>query len=415
VEPADAPVSIEPVGAHARRLFREHDLYLRRTYPKQKYLHWPVLREGLGVGRLLFGLVLLGRPVRRRFGIPLFRQIGDMVRLMRQGVDANCYYFFELYRPGGLARAAQYLTRFETKNGLLRALNWKLRPRENDDNPGDKYLLSQRCRENGLSAVPVLLLADGERLDWNGHGPEHLRRDLFLKFRRGKGARGTETVHWTGAAHRLGDGRLVNEAGLLDHIQAKAKERNRDLMVLPRLVNHPAIADLADRSVMAMRVITCRDAQDRPEVALAFLRVLGRLESSWAVHPELGAPIDLESGRLGPFTAELFQWRFFDTFAVHPINGVAVEGRILPFWRETKELVLAAHRLFPAFVLFGWDVAITPEGPMILEGNVVPDVNFLQRVFHHGAGETRLGPLLSHQLLLLERGKDTHARPVDRG
>ena len=53
----------------------------------------------------------------------------------------------------------------------------------------------------------------------------------------------------------------------------------------------------------------------------------------------------------------------------HPVTGFVFEGYQLPYWKEVKELVTNAHLLLPEITTIGWDVAITPDGPVLVEGN----------------------------------------------
>ena len=53
-------------------------------------------------------------------------------------------------------------------------------------------------------------------------------------------------------------------------------------------------------------------------------------------------------------------------------------------------------------LIVGWDIAITPSGIRILEGNVLPDVTFPQRVGHKPFGQSRYGEILHHHLDRLE-------------
>lgn len=44
-------------------------------------------------------------------------------------------------------------------------------------------------------------------------------------------------------------------------------------------------------------------------------------------------------------------------------------GEIIPFFAEACDLVRRAHLMIPEVFSVGWDVVITPEGPLLLEGN----------------------------------------------
>ena len=74
----------------------------------------------------------------------------------------------------------------------------------------------------------------------------------------------------------------------------------------------------------------------------------------------------------------------------------------MPCWPELAALALKAHRLVPERVIIGWDMAITPEGPSLLEGNSFLDPVFPERVFRQPIGQMRLGALLDFHLDRLE-------------
>jgi hypothetical protein len=62
-----------------------------------------------------------------------------------------------------------------------------------------------------------------------------------------------------------------------------------------------------------------------------------------------------------------------------------------------------AHRVTRDRVLVGWDIAITPSGPVLLEGNSYPDVHYPQRIYRRPYGEMRVGQLLGHHMGRLEQ------------
>jgi hypothetical protein len=55
--------------------------------------------------------------------------------------------------------------------------------------------------------------------------------------------------------------------------------------------------------------------------------------------------------------------------AVHPGTGVSLDGFRLPHWHEAIDLAKTAQRCFPTLPTLGWDIALTEEGPQIIEAN----------------------------------------------
>ena len=57
---------------------------------------------------------------------------------------------------------------------------------------------------------------------------------------------------------------------------------------------------------------------------------------------------------------------------IHPDTGVPISGTI-PYWEETICIVKEIASGMPQLQYFGFDVAITENGPKIIEVNVFPD------------------------------------------
>jgi hypothetical protein len=56
-------------------------------------------------------------------------------------------------------------------------------------------------------------------------------------------------------------------------------------------------------------------------------------------------------------------------FTKHPLTGIKFSEFTIPFWDAAKELVVNAHKHLYGMNSVGWDVAITPYGPILIEGN----------------------------------------------
>ena len=399
-----------PVGARGRRLQRR--LLLRDR--SLEGLYWLfdqyVGRPLVNLSRIPAMIRLVGRQVQREFGVSIPRQVWDQARLILfHGAKAWVYYVLEFYRDGAMANADAVVMKNEIKHGLFKGLN-RIDPEAKDHAKalGDKLKVSRWCTENEIPHPhPIVLVENGE-ISWLGSRAD-LDRDLFVKRRHGRGAFNAASYWRTGPfAYRDEEGRQVTLDGIMAEVQRRSLRSKRDrLMVMPLLHNHPAIADLADVTLIAFRLITCLDEELKPVLTNAYLRSMTKLEPDWDVGliEEYGAPIDLETGALGRLTGDkapaLSEW-----FDHHPVTGAQVTGRIVPCWPELAALAIKAHRLVPERPIIGWDMAITPDGPSLLEGNSFLDPIFPERVFRQPIGEMRLGELLDFHLDRLEAKLD---------
>jgi hypothetical protein len=100
--------------------------------------------------------------------------------------------------------------------------------------------------------------------------------------------------------------------------------------------------------------------------------------------------IDMDSGMLRKGYT-LYKYGHVE-YESHPDTNFKFYGTKLPYFREVKELAVAAHKCFPMFALVGWDIAITENGPTIIEGNRVPDLDLYQI---HRALKGELSPIIS--------------------
>ena len=77
-------------------------------------------------------------------------------------------------------------------------------------------------------------------------------------------------------------------------------------------------------------------------------------------------PLDLENGRVsgpGRNNTELRE------YTRHPATGYFMPGLALPYWDELKALVRQGMERVPSLGYVGWDIALTPDGPELIEGN----------------------------------------------
>ena len=393
----------EPLGVLARRLFEAQQ---RSPYRQIHTTHKKELRRRYRVLIDLLRIQLFARrhapTIRRLRGIPVSAQLLQLLRLaIVHRVDPGSYYAHHLYDAAlGLGEITHYLSRTEMKNGIYSLLNTLRR-----DDPHFGFSLSEKveftehCRNAGLPVVPILAVARAGT--WAGVAPDDLGGDLFVKSIRGRGA------VWARAyccivpgRYRAADGCELSSAALVEQITAQSQRV--PMMIARKFTNHPEIADLAVQSLITFRVFTCFDPAGEPMVTHAMLRTLSKLEPDWQTEEEFAVAIDLTTGRMGAMCgdANLAPDAWWDH---HPKTGALVTGRIIKHWPEIAALAVRAHRVFSARMVIGWDLALTPDGPVVIEGNSDPDTHFLQRVHRRMIGRSPLAPLLRHHLRAAEK------------
>ena len=64
------------------------------------------------------------------------------------------------------------------------------------------------------------------------------------------------------------------------------------------------------------------------------------------------------------------------------MTGTPIKGFQFPDWEKAIELVLGAAREIPQMAYVGWDIAFTPDGPCLVEGNNFPGHDIYQLPEH---------------------------------
>ena len=133
-----------------------------------------------------------------------------------------------------------------------------------------------------------------------------------------------------------------------------------------QIVNHPDLAKVYPYSVNCMRMITLIGDDGQPHLLRAGQKFgrNGRIVDNYGVH----GPVDLETG-VFLYPAHPGDTQDHRLVTRHPNTGYPLIGFQVPCFQEAKEMVLKAAMVVPQMRYIGWDVAVTPHGPVIIEGN----------------------------------------------
>jgi hypothetical protein len=124
------------------------------------------------------------------------------------------------------------------------------------------------------------------------------------------------------------------------------------------------MAALYPESVNTVRLITYRDPQDTLHVIASVLRIgNGSVIDNFA-GGGMFTMLDDDGVALYPAVD-----KNSNVFERHPVTGTEIRGFAVPQYDEVLRMIDDAARRLPTVPYVGWDIAITPEGPAIIEAN----------------------------------------------
>ena len=82
----------------------------------------------------------------------------------------------------------------------------------------------------------------------------------------------------------------------------------------------------------------------------------------------------------------------------HPMTGTIFEGFAIPRFSDARKMVLEAALVVPEVRYVGWDVAISENGPVFVEGNTLPGYDMCQNYGQIGPDRTGIKPLFKEVL-----------------
>ena len=66
------------------------------------------------------------------------------------------------------------------------------------------------------------------------------------------------------------------------------------------------------------------------------------------------------------------------SWTVHPNTKISIVGFKIPYWEEVNQMVEEAAAIINGVPLVGWDVAISENGPVLVEANAEGEIVMLQ-------------------------------------
>lgn len=255
----------------------------------------------------------------------------------------------------------------------------------------DKLEFDRRMRDMDLPYVPVIALlsikggalsasdADGAALSLGqlfDLAKARSRQRIFVKPRFGVQGLGAFALH-LGADGFEREGKPFGAAALQAHLASFPFD---EYVVQPFFHQHETLQTLNPTSVNTVRVMTLRSGDD-VDIFCTYLKAgAGDRETDNGSYGGYSAGACLKTGAvISPGKIyEAGQSRSGDVR--HCATGVEFMSLKIPYAQEIAELSIRGTRMFAPIRLIGWDIAIGPDGPCVIEANIHPGFRGVQDI-----------------------------------
>ena len=231
----------------------------------------------------------------------------------------------------------------------------------------DKFLFGQYLRSLGVKTPETIALCDNAFIVWlESEQVEPL--ELLLEH---DGLEGfiKPAVGWQGEnVYRL---TIRNNKLFLDAKETSIEELRRRMqgkyIIQERLRQHHALSQLYSESVNTLRIVTVRMRNEVIVLSSVFrMGTNGNARDNWcsggiAVGVDIENGILKKNGYLNP--------RYGRKVTCHPNTNISFEGFKIPYYHNAVEAAKQLHLFFYGLHSIGWDIAITEDGPVFIEGN----------------------------------------------
>lgn len=242
----------------------------------------------------------------------------------------------------------------------------------------DKYICHQLCDSGGIP-VPEFLgyIQPAENyLQKITDIVDQIDDKIIIKDCRGRGGQGIFLVYK--------EGRDILVRQNLDTFPLSELKITSASIVQRFIKQHEALNKFCS-SINTIRTETILTKDNEVIVLGSFIRF--GINNTFLDNQKLGGlsiGVNIETGEI----YETAMNGIGEVFSEHPDTGIPFKGFVIPYWKDVLALSEQMQRNFFYFKMLGPDIAITPDGPIIIEINATPD---------HAGLEMDYGPVLKNK------------------
>lgn len=175
----------------------------------------------------------------------------------------------------------------------------------------------------------------------------------------------------------------INEIEDFDKLYNELKAEGF-VLVEEEIRQHKVLNELCPSCINSMRVVTLRGADNKFYVLYSLLRIGSGAKD---VDNITSGGMYLLLDDNGKSISKAFCDKTALYYEVHPMTKVSLTDFQVPLFNEAIEMCKKAAATVPEIGYVGWDVAITENGPVLIEGNVLPGYDMAQNTNLSGKKE----------------------------
>jgi Sugar-transfer associated ATP-grasp len=312
-------------------------------------------------------LELLRDPERKS----ILKIIGELIRLLVLYKEMPTHYFSRYLFKRKIVNVTQYLP-----NKFL----YKLKAKFNDalarELLEDKLLFDTYFRQ---FHIPVLgVVAHNQQNIFSFQGQEQAidtaevftawLKKLFDKIQDDSiFIKKTKHSYHGDNIHKVYKNELDHEVAMADLFSTLKHEA---YLFQRTATQHTQLTAFNPSCLNTLRIDTFIDKEGKAEVISAYLRT--NIANHYIDNDRKSGceiSIDLEAGKLKKHGYLALKYNGLKMPDHHPTSNMVFESFLIPAFNEAIYLALQAATHVPALRLVGWDVAISPAGPVLVEGN----------------------------------------------
>lgn len=350
-------------------------VFFCKTYKLNKFLRLLVFFPALllwylkAIKIIYREIKLNSRKIRNSEGISFYNQLKKLLNLaFIKNVSPNYYYYLQLYKRkfvigedylinSQIFPILGYLSKANVRNTLNNKFEFFLRMRREIKNISD-----------------LVAVVTNNEIKFFNSLQEFPPNELFIKPINGAGGRDCHKITYLGNSQYSIDysEEILDKNKLESYLKNMAKKE--DFVLQSIILNHTNILQLSNGNLPTCRITSFKELNDN--IFILFAIFMMPIDQSLTSNTHgIGAAVNLSTGALSK--AINLEDPFFD-IEIHPQGRGKINGFVLPFWEESKNVCINAHHQFRELPIIAWDVAFTPDGPLIIEGNLIWDLEYWQ-------------------------------------